>query len=206
MRLADPEDVLRRMGVMVHTDNLASAEAALQAATPTIESILDTSLSQRSIQDFFDYRPSRYQGRFRELVLRSSQGYWTGPPKVYFSETTSSLPQDLTQLTPISPVWYVYDATQGTLTLILEPKQGLSTVCVAYTAGFTDAQDPVIPDWLREAAVTQALFHIHTTVVGYNSIDRRDRTGLIDHSVLAMLNPHRRTRIGTWASRTTDGA
>lgn len=169
MKLATVQDVLARVNL---SSTLASAspqsvESALEAATSLVESMLRTSLSETERIDYFDYTPSPFDS-FVAPTLALTQRFLTVAPLVYFSENSNKVVPSSTTL--ISDANYTYSFVRGTVTVLVAPPSGYGTIAVKYVAGYTEGSSD-IPLWLRNAAVSAAIYIQHTQAIAHSKKD-----------------------------------
>lgn len=205
MKLADASLVTAKLGIGSTPDQFEQADAGLEFATTQIENVLDTSLQRAVIKDIFDYFPGKYAdpSKFAKLQLIASQGFWDSAlaVEVHMSVDGLKLPATLTSATLVDPQYYSINYEQGTVQLLLEPLQGLSTVALTYTAGFEEGAQEA-PQWLQQAAVGYAVYNIGIHSVGYNRKDYRDKSAEKRPAAYGVLSQHIRTRLGMYPSAT----
>lgn len=195
--LSSPERVLRLMGAQPLGDSIESAEASLEVATEAISTALDTPLNKADRLDYFSYLPSKYETSYTPLSLILHQGLLRGTPNVYLS--VDGAPPTTETGTPVSlNDGFICDIEKGVVTLASEPSRGISQILVEYTAGFIDEDDVLLPSWLIQAGLKEAISQLQSSVIGYNRKDMRDKSGFLDRAARRLLDGHQRPRIGVF--------
>ena len=157
MLLSSPEKVLRLMGAQPLGDSVESAEAALEVATEAISTALDTPLIKNNRLDYFSYLPSKYDTGYTPLYLLLHQGFLQGTPNVYLS-ADGLIPTVETGTALSLNEEFICDLEQGTNhSDYTQPSRGYSLILVEYTAGFTDEDDVLLPSWLIQASLKEAI-------------------------------------------------
>lgn len=202
MLLSSPEKVLRLMGAQPLGDSIESAEAALEVATEAISTALDTPLSKFNRLDYFSYLPSKYETEYNPLYLLLHQGFLRGTPNVYLS-SDGTVPTVETGTALSLNDGFICDPEQGTITLTTQPSRGHNLILVEYVAGFTDEDDVLLPSWLIQAALKEAISQMKASVIGYNTKDMKDKSGFLDRAARRLLDGHQRPRIGIFPESST---
>jgi len=159
-------------------------ESALEGATTLIESIIRTSLKAQDRIDYYDYSIGRYD-TFKPFNLWLSQGFVDGIAKVYTSEYPI---RSIADGTLVASDQIILDTRTGKLTVLEEPDQGYSTLAVKYSAGFEDGSSD-IPDWLREAAISAAVYIVRTQT-DTPSKDKADRSKALVGIIYSQINEY----------------
>lgn len=202
MLLSSPEKVLRLMGAQPLGDSVESAEAALEVASEVISTTLDTPLDKVNRLDYFSYLPSKYATEYSPLYLLLQQGFLRGTPNVYLS-ADGTVPTVDTGTALSLNEGFLYDLVKGTVTLCTQPTKGRSLILVEYTAGFTDEDDVLLPSWLIQAAMKEAISQMQSSMIGYNRKDMRDKSGFLDRAARRLLDGHQRPRVGVFPESST---
>ena len=193
MLLSSPERVLRLMGAQPVGDSVESAEAALEVASETISIALDTSLVKTNRLDYFSYLPSKYETSYTPQTLILQQGFLLGTPNVYTGDTIPTIDSGTAWVLNTD---FTYDPDKGVVILLSVPPRGHNKILVEYSAGFVDEDDPLLPSWLIQAGLKEAISQIQSSVIGYNRKDMRDKSGFLDRAARRLLDSHQRPRFG----------
>ena len=191
MKLATVEDVLARMQLqnMVGVGNTASIESALDSATPMIESIIRTTIALASRIDYFDNTRGLYE-TFSPSTIILTQRYLTSVTvEVYNTPNNGELLDDLSGLTPIDAQYYYVDKKKGTVRILGDLNTSYAGLAVKYTAGFNEGS-PTIPYWMREAAISAAVFINHTHSVTHSKKDAVDMSKPLSGIIYTNVNEH----------------
>lgn len=195
MRLANPETVIRTMGIMENPGSLTNAEYALDLSYPILENLLETTFVSQHVTDFFD----TIRG---ELCLRLTNRF-IDPDSVKVRVSTDGAfliaPTDGELLDSSA---YSVSTDLGTVTLRNAPRLGASMVSVDYDSGMreTDGDENVLdaPQWLQECSVAVAV-HVLNTFPS-SPANRKDKTLLnvsaeIRHLASQLINSRKRPRM-----------
>jgi hypothetical protein len=194
MKLATAQEVLARLAAQTGlTGFVASADSALNAATPIIENILGTPLEAAERIDFYDFLP----GTYGETSLQQARFYLTqmfvdGPISVYVSADGTPL-NSVAGLTPVAEGLQLFAQPGEFLFTSSAVYSGRSQIAVKYAAGFSDAS-PDIPSWLKEAAISSAIRAMHSQALVHNKKDVRDMSVELHRIAYQQLNNRVRTR------------
>jgi len=150
MLLASMTDIRERLGFDDMTDINFAATMALDAATPQIEAMLNTSFTQGScVETFFVEKPPYMNRQAFRTKFRLNNGF-----------VTLTSVKSAYELAAFSEI---VDTDRGIVDDI-NNRYTLQYVQIAYTAGFpvdgvnADSYDlTAIPDWLQQAAKLRAM-------------------------------------------------
>ena len=164
MLLASMTDIRERLGFDDMTDINFAATMALDAATPQIEAMLNTSFTQGScVETFFVEKPPYMNRQAFRTKFRLNNGFVT--------LTSVKFAYELAAFSQQTPNGNFKDVTN---TVMVDTDRGIvddinnryerQFVQIAYTAGFpVDGVNPdsydltAIPDWLQQAAKLRAM-------------------------------------------------
>lgn len=189
MKLATASEVLARLNLAgIAATNTVTIDSALEAATAYLESKLRTSLKLNEITDFFNYTPSRY-ATFSPITLYLSQRFMESDAVVTTSSTAyTPLGEVITGSAMVLGTDFIQDKDKGSITLLTEPSRGYRSIAVAYEAGFTEGG--IIPDWLKEGAISAAILVHHTQGLTHSKKDAKDMTEPLAQTVYSHINEH----------------
>ena len=195
MKLATAIDVLATMGIVSNVGSLANASQSLELSFSITENLLETTLTQQHVTDYFDtigeelcYRTTNMLLDKDSIVVRFSTN---GDPLV--------CPTD-GDLLPATE--YTVNADKGTITLRQALRKGVSFLSVAYDSGLaaTDKDEDVLeaPQWLRDTAIACAV-HVQNTIVS-SPANRKDKSiaavsNEIRNIASQLLNSRKRPRM-----------
>ena len=177
MFLANPQDVLQRMSLgSTAQGNITSAQSVLGAATPVVQNIIGTELSEATVYDRYDYRIKRSRSKFEPYVLYLTRGFVNSEQSVVVYSSNDGKAVDLTGSNHdvIDPEHYDIDYDLGLITMHKDLAQYPGRSLVTYAAGFGVDGDQVaqdIPEWLKQAAITACVNLLHQHVTAYNKSD-----------------------------------
>jgi hypothetical protein len=164
MLLASVQEIRDRLGFDDMTDIMFAAQMALDAATPQIEAMLNTSFTQGSyVETFYVEKPPYIVKQAFRTKFRLNNGF------VALTSVKSSY--ELAAFSAAPPSTTVKDVTS---TVMVDVDRGIvddinnryewQYVQIAYSAGFppdpndSDSYDLTqIPDWLKQAAKLRAM-------------------------------------------------
>jgi len=201
VKLATVDSVLKRVSInSTLSGAISSAEAGLEAATVLLSNLLDTPLNRQEVHDYFSPAPSAvgypanlYLTRmFVSSAQAVSVGYGT-----YSGDTVADV------YTALDPGLFSVDHETGKVAVSKIPSSGKMSLKVSYFAGFTDETDTNIPDWLREAAITSAVYVMHTQVAAHGKQDILDISPEYRRMVYSMVQQHLRPRMNCMFSETS---
>lgn len=208
MRLAAADDVLKVASIPTGVGALASAAAALDAATPIISGLLGTTLHEVVNTDYFNYNPYRGRKTFEPFYLRLSAGFVI--PETFVLRESSGGPLTSSEDGTVVPEEdYTLDATRGVVCVLRDLTYGVGTISATYDAGFTTDSNGVAdaaPAWLKQAGILGAK-RITEMSPAHIAKDKakvvRDLQNAVFDAVSSIINPHKRPRMGLiWPERT----
>ncbi len=206
MILADVNDVLERMNLqnMVGVGNTDSVQSSLESATTMIESILRTKLFYKTRIDYFNNTLGLYD-TFTPYTLFLTQRHLTGDAiEVYNTSANEALLDDIAGLTQIDSLYHFIDRKKGTLRILGSLNTSYSGIAVKYTAGFKEGSAS-IPGWLKEAAISAAVYVHHTHAATHNKKDIVDMSKPLQDIIYTHVNEHIFTPYdGLYAVRSTE--
>lgn len=194
MKLNTASKVLATMGVVENPGSLLSASRALDHTYPIIESLLETTLTEQHVTDYFDIRTGNYYLRLKNRFIDA----YALEVRVSADGSPLLLPTD-GDLVPDTD--YRVDQETGLLTFLKQVREGDLTLSVSYDSGLRLSDDGTYleaPYWLAEAAVAIAVQAQNTLVS--SPANRKDKTVVNVHNelyrIVSMhLNGHRRPRL-----------
>lgn len=201
MKLATTDAVLGRIAInSALSGAISSAEAGLEAATVLLSNLLDTPLVSAEVQDYFSPAPSAvscpanlYLTRMfvnPEEIVSVSYGTYSG-------DTTADV------YTELDPSLFSVDYETGKVAISAIPASGKMSLKVSYYSGFSGENDATIPDWLREAAITSAVYVMHTQVAAHGKQDILDISPEYRRMVYSMVQQHLRPRMNCMFAETS---
>jgi hypothetical protein len=201
MKLATKEEVLARMNLGGTASKDAAVESALDASTTIIENILGTPLSATDRVDYFDLHISPYS-KATVFEFNLEQGFVDGDALIFYS--ADGLPiSDVSTLVPLDVAYVIPNIVTGLITVTDTPLAGTSTVAIKYSAGFNEGSTG-IPSWMKEAAISSAVYVLHTQAATHNKKDLQDMTPALTRILRMQINSHVRPRgRGYYPSRST---
>lgn len=207
MLLATPEALMGRLSQSTsigHTEGVAIS--VLRAATPIIETLLGTELSEREVTDYFDYRIWAFRSRFEPVKLLLSHGMVDGESALVVYERASgySSLQSISQGSVVDAGDYYVGYESGSVVLLRDVAQGNPSIAVTYLSGFgVDAEGVFknVPVWLQEAAISIGVEVMQAHAVTRAKIDVRDMAPHMRRVASSQLNSHIRPRYGLYPAR-----
>lgn len=204
MRLATAQQVLTLMSVQSSTGTEAAANIALDLSYPIIESMLDTRLQLTNYVDFFDYGALRsiYSSPVPTILWLTSR-FLVSTPDIVVRESVDDQPlRTAGDGVLVDPSDYFVNHDTGELSLLRTHRRGLSTVSVAYRAGFADngkqINDDAVPNWLETAAITAAIHVLNThpsTPANRKTPYAEEMSRMLRGYLYGTLAPHLRSRV-----------
>ena len=202
MYLTTAESVIDRMGIASGGGSLEAARNALHGVTPILEHDIGTTFTQRDYQDNFDYQPA-WSDSFRPVILFLSNGYLDGDTgvSVYYSlDNQGIFKPSSSNSRKLLKTEYYFNAEKGIVTLLIPPPKGIAVIAIKYTAGFSKATDDPdlftgVPESLKEAAISLAIFLFHGQASSFNKKSLADKSYLVKDQVSRVVNPLVRPRM-----------
>jgi len=193
VKLASATNVLNRVSINPSlTGGVSSAEAGLDAATVLLSNLLETKLDVVIVRDY--YSPTLDQaGTAVQLYLSRMFLNEEETVEVSYGEYSGDVDDDT--YTVLDPKYYTVDYEQGKLKITSLPAYGTLSILVSYTSGFSGESDSTIPDWLKEAAISSAVYVMHTQVAAHGKQDILDISPEYRRMVYAMVQQHLRPRL-----------
>lgn len=193
MKLATTTDVLGRVAINnTLSGAISAADAALSAASVILSNILESELDVVLVRDY--YSPSYDKvGTATQLYL--SRMFLNKEETVEVSYGAYSGDADADTYEVVDPIGYTLDYESGLLKLASIPHYGIMSLQVAYTSGFSGEADTNIPSWLKEAAISSAVYVMHTQVAAHGKQDILDISPEYRRMVYSMIQQHLRPRL-----------
>jgi len=193
MKLASTTDVLKRVAINnTLSGAVSSAEAALDAATVIISNLLETEFNTAEVRDY--YSPRLAQAG-TPIQLYSSRMFLNKEETVELSYGEYSGDVDEDTYTVLDPSKYTVDHESGLIKIPSMPTYGTLSLQVSYTSGFSSESDSKIPGWLKEAAISSAVYVMHTQVAAHGKQDILDISPEYRRMVYSMIQQHLRPRL-----------
>jgi len=153
IQLATIEDVSKRSNVSLNSGESAVFESSLDAATVMLATVLQTELYRASIVDSYHVR--RAQGDYPVRLWTTRQFLRNDTPvNVYFSYGEQVV-RNSSSLLAGSDI--IVDPRRGTIDILKQIDTVNTFIDVTYESGF-DTLDPLIPAWMKEAAISGAIY------------------------------------------------
>ena len=194
MLLVSPDDVLVRASMSRTVSGLNDVVASvIEGAGGMVEAMLSASPLHRQITDYFNHVELN---RFGALHL-SQQFARTSPIKIYTADSQIFPPDKGEQSSSTS-----FHFGEGSATILLPPLAfpRYTRFVVEYEAGFAQDSGGVaigVPDWLREAVISAALYVLQAQVITHQkSIEQRDYTNILRKHLYALVAPRIRPSMG----------
>lgn len=204
MRLATAQQVLTLMSVQNSTGTEAAANLALDLSYPIVESLLDTRLLLTDYVDYFNYGTLRsaYVNPYPATLSLASR-FVAASPAIVVRESIDDQPlRTASDGVVVDPADYFVNESTGELVLLRAHRRGLSTVSVAYRAGFSDngsqINDPALPAWLVTGAVTAAVHVLNThpsTPANRKTPYAEEMSRMLRGYLYSTFAPHFRSRV-----------
>lgn len=188
MKLVSASQVVTRMNAGVAAQSSGPMDSILHAATVRIEAFLHTSLALSQRTDYF------YLDCYKSPVLWLSQAFVRRDMPVEL-RWFSLLPAAFETGELCGNNYYLLTHRQGKMELVGRPAAVPYYLAVRYTAGFRD-EDETLPDALREAAISTAIYLHHDQTVAHGKKDRRDMGPALSALARTPLQPLMFTQYG----------
>lgn len=193
MKLASTTDVLTRVSVNPELSGaVTSADSALEAATVLLSNMLESEMDRVEVRDYYSPTSSQVGG---SLTLYLSHMFVSEDDVVEISYGTYSGDIDADTYTVIDPMYYSIDYTHGLITIDSIPMSGRMSLQVYYSSGFSSESDSTIPSWLNQAAITAAVYVMHTQVAAHGKQDILDISPEYRRMTYAMVQQYMRSRM-----------
>jgi hypothetical protein len=153
IQLATIEDIAQRTNVSLSGGESAVFESSLDAATVMLATALQTELYRSSVVDSYHVRKAQGEYPVRLWTTRQFLRSET-PVKVYYAYGKQVV-RDSTSLLADSDV--IVDPRRGTIDILKQIDTVNTFIDVTYESGF-DTLDPLIPAWMKEAAISAATY------------------------------------------------
>jgi len=190
MKLATVAQVLQRVSINSGLSGaVSSAEAALEAATVIIANMLETTFELTAVTDY--YSPSACK------VNTSANLYLSRMLVARDEAVTMGQKADDGSYTDIATSSYSTDNLYGIVSIDDIPSSGRRSVRVKYVSGFDGETDDRIPSWLNEAAITAAVYVMHTQVAAHGKQDILDISPEYRRMIYVMLQQYLRPRMNS---------
>jgi len=197
VKLATVQAVLERVSINPGLSGaVTSSEAALEAATVLLASMLETVLELTEVTDYYSPGTS---------AVNSSANLYLSRMLVAKDEIlTIGYKQDDGSYTDIAKDSYSVDPIYGIISLDSIPSSGRKALMVKYVSGFEGETDDRIPSWLTEAAITAAVYIMHTQVAAHGKQDILDISPEYRRLVYVMIQQYLRPRMNCMFVDTSD--
>ena len=193
MKLATVDGVLSRMSVSSALGGqVTSAGVALDAATVILANMLESQFDRVAVADYYSPDFSRI-GKSAKLYLSRMFLATDEAITVSYGAYSGNAPADA--YTDILPIEYSADNEAGSIKLDNIPAYGKMSIKVTYTSGFYGESDFNIPDWLKEAAITAAVYVMHTQTAAHGKKDILDISPEYRRLIYVMVQQHMRPRM-----------
>jgi len=188
MKLATVAQVLQRVSINAGLSGaVSSAEAALEAATVIIANMLETSFELTAVVDYYSPGSSKVNTGAK---LYLSRMLIAGDEPV-----TIGYKSDDGLYTDIDDATYSIDGVYGIVSLDTIPISGRRALKIKYVSGYESENDDRIPSWLREAAITAAVYIMHTQVAAHGKQDILDISPEYRRLIYVMVQQYLRPRM-----------
>ena len=199
MKLATTTQVLKRASVNPSLSGaLSSAETGLDMATVIISNLLETDFTKLEVTDY--YSP-KIVGSSKILYL--SHMFLSREDLVVVSYGVYSGNVLIDEYEIVDPIYYSVDYDKGLITLDSIPATGKMSLKVTYLSGFSGETDRTIPSWLTEAAITAAIYVMHTQVAAHGKQDILDISPEYRRMLYIAIQQYIRSRLNCLFAETT---
>jgi len=190
VKLDTVESVLKRVSVNPDLSGaVSSAEAALDAATVLLANMLEATFEYTAVTEY--YSPS-------DSKLNTSVNLYLSRMLLAVDEKVSISANDGTGVfTEVDALTYSVDRIYGIVSLDNLSAVGRRAIQIKYVSGFEGETDERIPSWLNEAAITAAVYIMHTQVAAHGKQDILDISPEYRRLVYVMIQQYLRPRMNS---------
>lgn len=197
MKLATAQDVLERGSISISgTGPTSTIASVLEAVTVIVENLLDTSLTDNTRLDVFDYQIPKYRSSFQPVRFYLSQAFHSDTQAM----EARVIDSDGARLTTsgqgilLDPTSYFVDPVKGYVTLLEDVDVGYGVLSFYYSGGFASESGLIknVPDWMKEAAISSTIRMYHAQSLTRTRKDAMVPTNELATHVSLALNSHYR--------------